>query len=617
MKQYMKNYILFIILFFSTIAVARADEPVKLEASAPSQVILDKPFQVTYTVNASGKDFRLPEITDFDLLAGPFTSQSSSMSIVNGKRTSSSTYKYTYTFIAQKTGKFTIPSASITVKNQKYTSNGLSIEVLPSDAAPQQQQQAQGGIQAAPSNTQADRTTISNENLFIRTLVSKTNVYEQEAILLTYRLYSTLDVVNITPNKMPDFKGFMTNDLNVQPQLTLENYNGRNYAVADLYQAVIFPQRSGEIEIEPTDFEVVIRVQNPSSSRSFFDSFFDSYTNVSRNVTAPGTKIRVNELPAANKPMAFNGTVGSFKLSSSVSDTEIQANEAITVKITIEGSGNMRMIKTPELKLPDSFDVYDPKVNNNFKATASGVNGTKTVEYLFIPRHSGEFDIPSVEFCYFDLDTKTYKTLRTPSYHLNILKSEGEATLPAVVDNYTSKETVKQLGSDIRYINTNEIKPAPVKTPIVGSLTSWLMYLIPLCIALLVFILLSKQAKENANIRLVKNKKANKIARKRLKSAQKLLNEGKKDQFYDEVLKAVWTYLSDKLSIPVASLTKDNITSELVKHGADESLTGKLMEVLNTCEFARYAPNSGQQEMGNIFEETVQVISDLEEKIKN
>lgn len=604
------------LLFFLFVSLSAAADEVTFQASGPSKVILDKPFQISFTVNAKGKDFRIPEIADFDILAGPFESHSSSISIVNGQHTSTVSYKYTYTLLAQRTGTFTIPSASISVKNKKYTSNGLSIEVLPADAQQPAQQQNQGNQQQSGTQNQPGNNAISNENLFIRTIVSKTNVYEQEAILLTYRLYSTLDIVNAGAKKLPDFKGFMKNDLETTPQLTLENYKGRNYATVDLYQTVLFPQRSGAVEVDKAEFDVIIRVENTSPRRSIFDSFFDSYTNVSRSITAPGIKINVNELPAANKPMAFGGTVGNFKMTSSISAQEVKANEAVTMKITIEGAGNMRMIKTPTVKFPESFEQYDPKVINDFKTTTSGVNGKKSVEYLFIPRHSGEFEILPVEFVYFDIQTKTYKTLRTPAYKLNVLKAEAGSAPAAVVENYVGKEEVRQLGSDIRYIRTNDFTPTHEKEPKIGSLTSWLMYLVPLALTLLIFILMSKQAKENADISLVKNKKANKMARKRLKSAQKLLNEGKKDQFYDEVLKAVWSYLSDKMSIPVSSLTKENVKAELKSRLVDESLIEQLLHILNTCEFARYAPNSGQQEMGNLFEETIGVISDLEGKIR-
>lgn len=615
----MKNKILFLLLILSTVAVnVRADESVTFTLSGPSRVILDKPFTISYQVNTNkAKDFRPSEITDFDVLAGPYTERSSSW--VNGVSTAS--VKYTYTLLAKNTGRFTIPSGSIMVSNEKYTSNGLSIEVLPPDT-PQQsaqsgnQPQQQGGASGA-TQQESNSSLLSGENLFVRPIVSKVKAYEQEAILVTYRLYSAQsNIVNVAPKKLPDFKGFMKNDIEQQPQLKLENYRGRNYATVDLYQTVIYPQRAGSVEIEKADFEVLVRIENTAPRRSIFESFFDNYTDVVKAVSAPKVTINVSELPA-NKPMSFSGAVGNFKMNSFITTQEVKAHEAVTLRITLEGTGNMRMVKTPTIKFPDSFELFDPVVNNDFRVTSAGTSGKKTIEYVVIPRYSGEFEIPSVEFSYFDLQSKSYKTLSTPVYKLDVLKGEGGSNAaPTVIDSYTGKEDVKQLGSDVRYIHTGDIKLVNEKTPLIGSLVSWLMYLIPLVIVLFIFVLLSKQIKENADIRSLKNKKANKIARKRLKSAQKLLNEGKKDQFYDEVLKSIWTYLSDKLSIPVASLTKDNVSAELRQRQVDDSLIEKLVDILNTCEFARYAPNSGQQEMGNLFEDTIQLISNLEENIK-
>ncbi len=603
-----KSLHLWFFLLITGAAVA-ADEPVTFRASGPSQVVLDKPFQITFSINARGEDFRLPEIENFDVLAGPFTSTSSSVSFINGERKTTLSNKYTYTLLAKKTGRFTIPSASITVKKEKYTSNGLSIEVLPADTSQQPSQQD------ATQRQEQTGTNISHDNLFVRTIVSKTQVYEQEAILLTYRLYTTLDVVNFGVNKMPDFKGFMKNDLEIRPQANLEHYRGRNYTTVNLYQTILFPQRSGEVKIEPFEFDVVIRVQNPSTRRSIFDSFFDTYTNVSRSVTAPSATIQVEALPTANRPMAFNGTVGSFKMNSSLSTQEINANEAVTMTITIEGAGNMRMLKTPQVKFPESFEQYDPKVTNDFKVTTSGVTGKKTVEYLFIPRHSGEFDIPSVELCYFDTGTRSYQTLRTPAYQLKVMKGESSSST-VTTESFAAKEEVKQLGSDIRYIHAGKVAMAPERAPLIGSLISWIMFLVPLAVTLLLFILLSKQAKESANIRLVRNKKANKMARRRLKAAKKFLHEGKKDLFYDEVLKAVWTYLADKMSIPVSALNKENVEAELRSRQVNDELISAVTHVLDTCEFARYAPGSRQQEMGSLFDYAVHIIGDLEEQIK-
>ena len=292
-----KLYISLLLLLLTT-WIVRADEPVRFVASAPSTVVLDKPFQLVFSVNASCKDLRVPEFTNFDVLAGPFESHSSSIQYVNGKSTSSVAVSYTYTLQAQKTGTFTIPSASITVDGKKITSNGVSIKVLPADATPppskSQGNQAGGGGQ----------TSINADNLFIRTEVSKTNVYEQEAILVTYKLYTLVDVVQCNPKNSVDFNGFMKQELD-QPankQMALENYNGRNYGTFVLYKVLLYPQRSGVIEIGKWNFEAVVKVQNRQAVRSIFDDFFDSYSNVSKYITAPAVKITVNALPTANKP---------------------------------------------------------------------------------------------------------------------------------------------------------------------------------------------------------------------------------------------------------------------------------------------------------------------------
>jgi len=609
MKQ--KILLLTLLLLGATGSIL-ADEPVRLTASASSPVILDRPFQLVFTVNANGKDLRVPDLNNFEVLAGPFESRSSSYQIVNGKTSSSVSVSYTYTLQATKTGTFTIPPASIVVGGQKYTSNGLSVKVLPADDNSSRQSQ-QGGQQASPAAGKA----ISNDNIFIRTSVSKTNVYEQEAILVTYKLYTLVDVVQCINKKMPDFNGFMKQELeqDQNKQFSYENFNGKNYGTVVLYQVLLYPQRSGEILIDKATFEAVIRVQNKTQVRSIFDDFFDSYTNVSKLIVAPASKINVRDLPA-NKPTGYNGTVGKFTLSSNISAQQVKANEAVTIKVNISGSGNMKLIKNPEIKFPDGFEVYDPKVNNNFKTSTSGLSGTKTIEYMFIPRHDGEYEIPAADFSYFDTQDRTYKTLRTSPYKLNVLKGDGNSD-NTVVGTFANKEDVKQLAKDIRFIETQPVKLYYETEPVFGSLLGWLLYLIPLVISTVLFFVFRKQAQVNSDLGLVKNKRANKLAQKRLKLAQKLLSEGKKDQFYEEVLKAVWTYLSDKLTIAVAELTKERVEAELSAKGVNNESISKFTDILNTCEFARYAPNSGQQEvMGNLYSDAIDAITNLEGIIK-
>lgn len=604
----MKNKILLIALMLFSAFVTRAAEPVRFTASAPSTVIVDKPFQLVYTVNATGKDLKVPEFANFEVLAGPFESRSSSYQIINGKTSSSLSVSYTFTLQGLKTGTYSVPPASIMVDGQKHSSNGLSIKVLPDDGS---------DAAAGTSTPQAGANTakITNDKIFIRTNVSKSSVYEQEPVVVTYKLYTLADVAGMNNMKMPDFNGFLKQELdqNQNKQLSYENFNGKNYGTIVLYQVLLYPQRTGDITIDKANFEAVIRVQNKTQVRSIFDDFFDSYTNVNKNLVAPAVKVKVYPLPGA-KPAGFSGTVGQLSMSSTISATQVKANEAVTLKVVISGNGNMKLIKNPDIKLPEGFEIYDPKVNNNFKTTTSGVSGNKTIEYLFIPRNAGDFEIPAAEFTYFDLQEKTYKTLRTAAYNLKVLKGEGGESV--VSGTYVNKEDVKQLGKDIRFIETKPFKLTKKAEPVFGTVEGWILYLIPLLVALFLFIVLKRKALENSNIEFVRNKKANKQAQKRLKMAQKLLNEGKKDQFYEEVLKAVWSYLSDKLAIPAASLTKERVEAELSLKGVNADAIKQFTDILNTCEFARYAPNSGQQEMGNLYSEAIDAISNLEDIIK-
>jgi hypothetical protein len=606
----MKRILIFFTSVLLTLTALSAQDKVSFTASAPATVYMDTPFQLVYSVNASAKDLRAPDFQFFEILAGPFESHSSSYQNINGKATSSVNVSYTYTLLPNKVGTFKIPGAAIEVDDEKYVSNAMTIKVLPADKA---QSQGQGG--AGSPATGAETQRISNDNIFIRTSVSKTNVYEQEAILVTYKLYTLLDVAQFTEMKFPDFNGFLKQEI-AQPknaQLSYENYNGKNFGTVVLYQVLLFPQRTGEINIDKANFTAILRIQNKAQVRSIFDDFFDSYSNVQKSLTAPGARITVNALPAG-KPASFTGAVGNFSLSSSISKTNLKANDAGIIKVVISGTGNMKLLQNPEIKFPEGFEVYDPKADNKFSTNANGVSGTKTIEYMFIPQHAGVFNIPSAELSYFDLNDRTYKTLRTPAYRLNVAKGAGGEN--TIVGNYTNKEDVTQMAKDIRYIHTGKIKLHAEETPLFGSMLFWMMFLIPLLVAGILFIYFRKQIRENADISLMKTKKANKVAQKRLKLAQKFLTEGKKSQFYEEVMKAVWTYLSDKLSIPVAALNKENIAAEMTERGIDNELTNQFTNILNTCEYASYAPNSGQQEMGNLYEETIEAIGKVEEYFK-
>ena len=611
---------LYIITFIGIALGAYADEVV-FKASAPKQVIVGRPFQVSYTVNQRSRDLRAPEFTDFDVLSGPYSSTSSSTSFVNGKRTSSFEQTYTYMLMATKEGTFTIGPATVKVDGEQVQSNGVRIQVLPADEQPQQQQSAVSNQQSANSQQQrANSQSASSENLFVRTIASKTRVHEQEALMITYKLYfANVDVAQLTNNtKLPEFTGFLKQDLDQgEIQTELEHYNGRNYQTAVLYRTILYPQHSGDIKIDPANFEAVLRVQVQQRARSIFDDFFGSYTNVTKMLTAPGVTIHVSPLPAG-KPAGFSGGVGHFTLTPSISQTEVQANEAVTIKLDISGSGNMKLLKAPAIDWPEGFEPYDPKVTNNFKTTTSGVSGTKSIEYLAIPRSAGEYTIPAVNFSYFDIDSKTYKTLSTPEYTIRVKRGANEPTANSqepIAISYTQKEDIKQLGSDIRYIDTKRVEGRKSKVESIHYNLLWLWYVVPLIIAIVLLVVLRKQIKEASDLTRMKYKRANKVAQKRLKAAAAALKANDKNAFYAAIESAAWTYLSDRLSIPTADLNKENITSILRQKGVSETLIADVMNVLSTAEFARYAPSTDHG-MDDLYTATTNLINNLEnEKI--
>ena len=616
------KYKLFILLSFIGITLSVFADEVVFRAQAPKQVIAGQPFQVSFTVNQRSRDFRAPELVDFEVLSGPYTSTSSSTSYVNGKRTSVFEQTYTYMLMANKTGSFTIPPATVRVDGENVQSNGVRVEVLPADEQPSGGQSSQGrtgqGGQQNSQSTQNGQGNVNAENLFVRTIATKTHVHEQEALLVMYKLYfANVDVAQLTNNtKLPEFTGFLKQELEQgEIQTEMEHYNGRNYQTAVLYRTILYPQHSGDIKIDPAKFEAVLRVQTRTQPRSIFDDFFGSYTTVTKMLTAPAVTVKVDALPAG-KPAGFSGGVGTFTLTPSISQTELQTNDAVTIKLDISGAGNMKLLKTPAIDWPEGFEPYDPKVTNNFNTTTSGVSGTKSIEYLAIARNSGDYTIPALQFSYFDIEAKAYKTLTTPEYTIHVKRSGNAAAdgYEGVVVNYTQKEDIKQLGTDIRYIDVKGER-LKVKGERINYQLIWLWYVIPLIIAIVLLIVLRKQIKEASDMTRMRYKRANKVAQKRLKAAATALKAEDKNHFYEEIERAAWTYLSDRLSIPTADLNKENIASILRQKNVSEELISEVMKVLSTAEFARYAPSTDHA-MSDLYEATTNLINNLEnEKI--
>lgn len=604
-KMFRKKLFLISLLAILNTLAGYAQE-ITLKAFAQSPVLAGQQFRVSYTLNnGDARDFRAPDFAGLDVLMGPSRSTSSSTQIINGSMSSETSVTFTYVLMASKEGTYNIPPATVTSKGKQYSSNALAVKVLPQDQADKANRAGQG----------VSSSGVSNDNLFLRAIVSKTNVYEQEAVLVTYKVYSRPDITGLTALKLPDFSGLVTQEIELpqNQQLGMENYKGLNYVTFVVAQRLLYPQRSGEISVGPCDVGVAVRIRNQrGGTGSIFDDFFDSYSEVKKDLRAPGFKLNVKPLPAG-KPAGFAGAVGDFRLQSSITPQQPKSNESVTLKIDISGTGNLKYIKTPEVQFPGSFEQFDPKVDNKLDITTAGVSGTKSIEYLVIPRSEGKFVIPSVKFSFFDTKTGGYKTLSTPEYTLDVAKGKGGG--PAQVNNFTSKENVKLLGQDIRFIRP-DFKLTKSGSYIFGTWIYYLAYILPVLVLGVFFVIYRKRIAENANTSLMKTKKANKVANKRLKQVAVYLRENKKQEYYDELLKAIWGYISDKLSIPLSELTKDNVQAELVKFGVDQSTIDEIIHILNTCEFARYAPSQDGAVMDQLYNEAVGVINKIESLIK-
>jgi hypothetical protein len=602
-KRNIYIYLIFLVaLLTGNIAVSEAQ--VTFKATAPASVVEGEQFRLSYVLNQEGRDLRLPDLPDFDILFGPSTSTSFSQRTINGKTTSERSVTYTYILVAKTTGTFTIGPASISVDGANYQSNTLKVEVLPPDE--KSSQSSRGGGSSSGS------ATVSDNDAFIRAIVSKNNPYEQEGFTVTFRLYTTLNIVNFGRIQFPEFEGFMVEEIDVpvNQQLQMERYNGRNYYTADLRKTLLFPQKSGQITIPSGRLEMVFSVPSGRSVTTFFGSQ-ELMVDVNKTLVTNPVVINVKPLPA-NRPASFANAVGTFTMKPNINTTQLRANEAISLRLEISGTGNMKLISNPVVEFPSNFEVYDPTVTNALNVTSNGLTGIRTIEYMAIPRYEGNYTIPPVEFSYFDINTNSYKTLTTEEYSLQIAKGDPGSITSS---NFVNQQDVR-VEQDIRFLKTGEPNYLSISNFFVGSLNYWLWYIIPFVLLVVLFIINRKQARENANVALMRNRKANKIAIKRLKLAEKYLKEQKKENFYDEVLRAIWGYFSDKLSIPVANLSKNNIENELSKNGISGELISRFMQILDTCEFARYAPAESDAEMESVYNNTFNAIGEMENRLK-
>ncbi len=597
------------LLYLSLLTVAALAQ--QITGKAPSQVAVGEQFRLTYTVNTDDvSGFRAGNIPDaFDVLMGPSTSTQSSFQMVNGHTSSSTSVTYTYILSATKNGSFTIPAAHASVHGKTVHSNELHIKV----SGTVQQGRSNGGGQPSQGGGQmrAAGSHISGNDLFIKVSANKSRVHEQEPILLTYKVYTLVDLTSLS-GKMPDLKSFYTREVPLpqEKSFKIESLNGRPYRTVTWQQYVMFPQTTGKLEIPSITYDGMVVLQNRNVDP--FEAFFNGgsgYVEVKKEIKAPGLTITVDPLPA--RPTNFSGGVGTFNLSAQLDKTEVKANNPVNLRIVVSGSGNLKLIKQPVVNLPKDFDQYDAKIEDKTKLTTNGIEGSMVYDMLIVPRHQGKYDIPPVEFTYFDIQSNSYKTLRSQPFTLNVAKGDGSSS----VSSYSSEE-LKQLNQDIRYIKTDNTRLRAVDEFFFGSTFYWISLAVLLAVFISLFIIFRHRAIENANISKMRGKRANKVAVRRLRVADKLLKAGKQSEFYDEVLRALWGYVGDKLNMPVAQLSRENISQQFSERGVDEATLSQFLGALDECEYARYAPGDPRGNMNKVYDAAIQAIMKIEDFLK-
>jgi hypothetical protein len=586
-------------------------QDVRFSMSAPDMVSAGEQFSLTLSLNAEGENLQMADLPNFDILMGPSISQSRSYSVVNGKMSQSVNFTYTYVLRAQSEGTFTIPAASIKSKRETYQSNSVTIKVI-KGRQPSNAQAQQGGASSNGNGGQARTGNVSKDNLFIEYVVDKKNVYKGEMISVALKLYSRVSL-SIADQTLPSFDGFWAEEIAIpsaEQTQTREAVDGIIYNVYTLQKKILVPQQTGTLYIEPA--EMVFNVQQRVSPQSVFDDFFGSVQNVRVPVKTNRIAINVKDLPPA--PSGFKGAVGRFSLSSTIDKTNIKSNEAITIKTKISGNGNLKHINPIDFTFPPDFEVYEPKTLYDYKASESGINGSTSFEHVFIPRYAGNFTIPSENFVYFDPSSQSYKTLATTAFTINVEKGSDDQSTTVV--SSISKQDVKYIGKDIRYIKTENTALKSKSSLFFGSFNFFLIYIAAILAFAFFYFFQQKRIKDNADVALMRNRHANKLARKHLNAAAVCLKNNNRDEFFEALSRALWGYLSDKLTLPLSELNRDNAMTTLTKYQVEETTIGEFIGVIDVCEMARFAPTAVNESIEEMYKKAETLISNFEKQIR-
>jgi len=618
------------LIAFAAPMVAWAQDDPTLKVSAKKQVVVGERFQVVFEANAEGKNFQAPTFEGLTVVGGPFTSTSSSFSMVNGSMSHSVKVTYTFALQAYQEGTFRVGAATLTVKGNKISSEPFEIKVLPDDGSHSGNSGGgygnYGGSQSGQGGQQQNTNDpdVSGKDLFLRVVPSKRSAYVGEQVVLTYKLYTKVPVSSLSVEKMPSYAGFWTKDVSDNNDGSLrqssEYINGIEYTSAEIQKIVVVPQRSGKLSLEPMTIECIAQIRTESNNRRsndpfdifFNDPFFNrNIANVRKELSSQSFSLDVKNLPETGKPASFAGAVGDYTFKSTIDKTDLKTNEAFTLTLSVSGAGNIELLQLPEPVFPPDFEVYDPKVSTSTNNNAQGLTGTKKAEYLVIPRRAGDFSLQPVEFAYFNPSKETYQTVQSEPYEIHVEKGAGgESDEGAIFAS--NQEGIKYLGSDIRHIMTGNPKLKPIGTVFFAT-PAYFVALLVLLLAFVIALLLSKRhEQQKQDTAANRNRKATKVARGRLKKAEQFLKVKDQDNFYIEMSQALWGYISDKLGIERSKLSMDTVNEALKEKNVPDDLTQQFIDTLNSCEFARFAPGSAEEKMDDLYQKGIEVITKAE-----
>ena len=614
-----KRIILFLML--APLWLWAQDDPT-LTVSAKKQVMVGERFQVVFEANAEGKNFSAPSFEGFTVVGGPFTSTSSSFQMVNGSMSHSVKCTYTFALQAYQEGTFHVGSATLNVKGKKVSSEPFDIKVIPDDgshAAPS------GGGDAAGQGRSQQNTNdpqVSGKDLFLNVIPSKKSVYVGDQVVLTYKIYTKVPVSSLSVERMPSYAGFWTKDISDNSNSLRQNseyINGIEYTTAEVQKTVIVPQRAGKLTIDPMIIECVAQVRTESNrqrSMDPFEAFFNdpffnrNIVNVKKELTSQTLTLEVKSLPENGKPASFVGAVGNYNFKSEIDKTELSTNEAFTLTLTVSGTGNVELLQMPTPVFPPDFEVYDPKVTSSVNPTSNGISGTKKAEFLVIPRRAGSFTIPAVEFSYFNPANETYQTLQSESYEIKVEKGAGSDDGGGIFAS--NQEDIKYLGSDVRHIMTGDPHLKPRCTVFFGSSAYYVALLALLVLFIVLLFVLKKREQLTKDTAANRNRKADKVARGRLKNAYQYLKAKDQEKFYVEMSQALWGYIADKTGIERSKLSMDTVSETMKAKNVPDELTQQFVDTLNNCEFARFAPGNAEEKMDDLYQRGIDVISKAE-----